>query len=206
LRHRIRYQLYRDLVALGLDVDMAPRGRREEGVYGGLLGNSLGLIEVRGGAVRWVNVLAHPGNRFSPTTYTNVYVVPDSRLRSGGYVEMKSVRVRDASVYGRVVDLHWRASFITTRAVVVSDDEVEGAEAELTARMDADSGLKETLIRLNEDIAVRSVPNYWCWAISSGSFHEGGGREARRLAPSRDQWDCYETIARLLVESGEAED
>jgi len=190
---------------MDLDAQVAKRGQPEEGIAGGLMGTSLGLIEIRGSLIRWINLLEHPGSRYASTTYTNVYVVPDVQVRSGGYLELRSARVRDASVYGRVVDLRWTANFVGTRVAAASGQgRDEEAESDLLRRVTEDVALKEGLIGLNEDITVRSVPNYWCWAISSGSYQEGGlGPKSRRLAPSREQWDCYQAIARHLLEFSE---
>lgn len=205
LRDEKRYGLFRDLRAMGLDVRLSQRGAREEGISGGLMGNSLGLIEVRGSPIRWINLIEHPASRYAPSAYTNVYLVPDERVPSGGYVELKSVHVRDVSVHGRVINLRWTADFVRTRGVAASGQaEEEVAGDDIARRLDGDTLLKETLIRLGESITVRSAPSFWCWAISSGSYQGGSvGGVARRLAPSQEQWDCYQAIARYLLEEAQ---
>lgn len=205
LRGSTRQRLCADLRAMELETWIVERGRPEEGISGGLMGTSLGLIEVRDSPIRWINVLEHPASRYAATTYTNIYVVPDSRVRSGRHLELKSVRVRDTAVHGRVVEVQWTASFVGTRTAAASEGgSSEGWESALLDRLSGDTSLQESLIRLNEAIAVRSVPTYWCWAISSGSYEESvSGRESAGLAPSQDQWDCYQTIARHLLEFGE---
>ena len=206
LKDRTRRRLFTDLRAMDLNVHIAERGQSEEGVSGGLMGNSLGLIGVPGSPIKWINLLEHPASRYASATYTNVYVVPDSRVRSGGYLELRSTRKRSASVYGRVIDLYWTANFVGTRVVVNPEEEWDDdMEERLLDRMNNDAALKTGLIKLNEDITIRSVPNFWCWTISSGSYQESGlSYELKRLAPSREQWDCYETIARHLLEASAA--
>jgi len=203
-KNRTRQRLCTHLRTLDLNVQIPERGLPEEGISGGLMGTSIGLIEVQGSPIRWINMLEHPASRYASAAFTNVYVVPDRRVRSGGYLELHSVRQRNASVYGRVIDLYWTANFVGTRVTATLEGEWdEDMEDRLLDRINNDTSLKESLIRLNEDITVRSVPNFWCWAISSGSYQENGlGLEARRLGPSREQWDCYEIIARRLLESG----
>jgi len=203
LKDRTRRRLFTDLRAMDLNVHIAERGQPEEGVSGGLMGNSLGLIGVQGSPIKWINLLEHPASRYASATYTNVYVVPDSRVRSGGYLELRSTRKRSASVYGRVIDLFWTANFVGTRVVVNPEEEWDNdMEERLLDRMNNDAVLKTNLIKLDEDITIRSVPNFWCWAISSGSYQESGlSYELKRLAPSREQWECYETIARHLLEA-----
>jgi len=204
LRDRTRYRLCTHLGTLGLNVQISERGLPEEGISGGLIGTSIGLIEVQDSPIQWINMLEHPASRYATAAFTNVYVVPDQRVRSGGYLELRSTRQRNASVYGRVIDLYWTANFVGTRVTATREEEWdEDMEERLLERMNSDTLLKERLIRLNEDIMVRSVPNFWCWAISSGSYQESGlGLEARRSGPSREQWECYEMIARYLLESG----
>lgn len=201
LKDRTRRRLFTDLHAMDLNVHIPERGQPEEGVSGGLMGNSLGLIGIQGSPVQWINVLEHPVSRYASATYTNVYVVPDSRVRSGGYLELRSTRKKSASVYGRVIDLFWTANFVGTRVVVNPEEEWdEDMEERLLDRLNNDITLKTNLIKLNEDITIRSVPNFWCWAISSGSYQESKlSYELKRLAPSREQWDCYETIAHHLL-------
>jgi hypothetical protein len=202
LRDKTRYRLCTHLRTLGLNVQVSERGLPEEGISGGLIGTSIGLLEVQDSPIRWINMLEHPASRYAAAAFTNVYVVPDNRVRSGGYLELRSTRQRNASVYGRVIDLYWTANFVGTRVTATSEEWDEDMEERLLDRMNSDNSLKERLIRLNEDIMVRSVPNFWCWAISSGSYQESGlGLEARKLGPSREQWECYEMIARHLLES-----
>ncbi|HEY31724.1 MAG TPA: hypothetical protein G4O10_01310 [Dehalococcoidia bacterium] len=206
-KDKTRHRLCTHLRTIGLNVQVAERGLPEEGIYGGLLGTSLGLLAVQESPIRWINMLEHPASRYASAAFTYVYVVPDQRVRSGGYLELRSTRQRNASVYGRVIDLSWTANFVGTRVTTAADEEWdEEMEEGLLDRLNNDTPLKEGLIRLNEDIMVRSVPNFWCWAISSGSYQESGlGQESRRMAPSQEQWECYEMIARHLLESSTEE-
>ena len=201
LKDRTRRRLFADLRTMGLNVRLVDRGQPQEGVSGGLMGNSLGLIGVQGGQIKWINLLEHPASRYSSATYTNVYIVPDDRVRSGGYLELRSTRKRSASVYGRVTDLFWTANFVRTRAVVNPEEEWDDdMEEHLLDRMNNDTTLKTNLIRLDEDVTIRSVPNFWCWTMSSGSYQESGlSYEMKSLAPTQEQWDCYETIANHLL-------
>lgn len=206
LKDRTRRSLSTDLRAIGLNAQTMERGQPEEGISGGLMGASLGLIAIQNSPIKWINLLEHPASRYASATYTNVYIVPDNRVRSGGYLELRSARRRSASVYGRVIDIDWTANFVGTRVVVSPEEEWDNdMEERLLDRINNDNTLKANLKQLNEDITVRSVPNFWCWAISSGSHQEGGlSYEHQSLAPSREQWDCFEAIAWHLVETSAA--
>jgi len=190
-----RDKLYADLCAIGLDARMVEPGQLQEvdGDYGG---TSLGLIEIRHRPIRLLNVLTksyHTQYGYEDF-YRNVYLVPDSTIfpestmfREGYETPVRgygrSVRVKSVPLFGRVVDLRWEGNF----------------KGNLIKRLDKDVSLKESLIRLEEDITIISYPEYGCWTISPPSLSN------QLTTPSREQWDCYETIARHLLESTENE-
>ncbi len=201
LRGGLRYTLCQGLRDAGIETRVADRGLKEETISGGLMGNSLGVLEIRESPVRWVNVIEHPGSRFAPTTYTNVYVVPDELLHGGGYFDLRSVPVRSSSVHGRVIDLRWESNFTGSRLSTAMDEPLKAQAQRLSEVFVGDTALTERLIRLGETVRIRSVPNYWCWAISSGSYEVGrSGREETGMVPSAEQWDGYLTIARHLTD------
>jgi hypothetical protein len=201
LKGGLRYTLCQGLRDADIQARVVERGRKEETIAGGLLGNSLGVLEIRDTPVRWVNIIEHPGSRFAPTTHTNVYIVPDEQLHGGGYFDLRSVPVRSSSVHGRVIDLRWEASFTGSRLSIATGDTQNTREQRLAELFTGDTALTERLIRLGDTIRIRSVPNYWCWAISSGSYEVGrSGPEETGMVPSVEQWDCYLTIARHLTD------
>ncbi len=208
LRDKTRYQLCADLCAIGLDARTVERDQPEEDIFGGWKGDSLGLIEVRESPIRWVNVLKHPESRYMATTvYTNVYLVPDTTVHYGNPLEIKSIPVKSAPLYGRVVDIKWTASSVGIQGMAVSEQAKDDSwkdkiERNLIRHMNEDVSLKESLLGLEEEIAIRSYPN-WCWAISSRRQQAGWAkREPGQLALSREQWQCYQTIAGHLLASG----
>ncbi|MBA7670594.1 hypothetical protein ES703_78740 [subsurface metagenome] len=154
---------------------------------------SLGLIEIRDSPIRWVNVLdivrgKGTQSEAEAVVHRNVYVVPNSSVSSkGGYMLAKSVRVKSTPLIGRVVDIRWEGG---------------KSHGNLMRRMSDDVLLNQSLIRLKEDVTIRGFPEYNCWAILSSRSSVGGflGGFFGHPAPSRKQWDCYETIARHLLE------
>ena len=198
LRDKARDKLCDDLCAMGLDAQMVERRRPEEKI---ILdpGSPIGLIEIRDSPIRYVNLREHEGSQYTNTAYTNVYLVPDTRVPKGGYLQLKSARVKTKPVFGRVVDLRWEAKFIKVKmiksipvhAVAVSVKK----DSDLIKRVNEDVRLKESLIRLSEDVTIRSLED-WGWAISTSAV-------SRRSVLSREQWDCYETIAQHLLQAEE---
>lgn len=188
-----RNDLCTALCAIGLDARVAERTLAER-VWPKELGSegSLGKIEIYGQPIRWVNVLKAEGGSeyYYSITYRKVYLVPDEAIMpyspafwkgygtpAKGYG--RSVRVRNVPLFGRVVHLRWRGYFV----------------GDLIMRLGQDVSLNQALIRLKEDIKINCWPLYGCWTISPPS-------ESNPLtAPSREQWNCYEIIARHMLES-----
>jgi len=185
-------KLYADLYAIGLDARMIVRGQLEEQVDGDYGGASLGLIEIQHSPIRLVNVLRKPYHTeyAHGHFYRNVYLVPDSTIFPDstmfwegyeipvhGYG--RSVRVKNVPLFGRVIDVRWEGNF----------------EGDLIRRLGQDVSLNQALIKLKEDIEIFSYPEYGCWTISPPS------KKDEPATPSREQWDCYEAIARHLLGS-----
>jgi len=178
------------LCAIGLDAHVV-EGHHLEGkdTLGWVLGKddqSLGLIEIRDSPIRWVNVIKE--KRSEEVDYRNVYVVRDQNVSARGeYRLIESVQVRKMPLFGRVVDIRWEGKL----------------QDNLIRRLNEDVLLIRSLIKLKEKVTVRSFPEYKCWSISSSRTSTGNIPWIlfARPAPSRAQWDCYETIARHLLES-----
>lgn len=187
LGRRVKGNLCASLNRLGLNAQITERGRPEEHIGENWKGKSQGLIEIEGSLIRWVNVLKQEGTggeHGSPDTYTNVYLIPSSTVYVEAYYEMQSIRVKSVPLFGEVVDIRWKTDL----------------EGDLIQRINGDVTLKESLIKLNEDVTIRSFPNDGCWAIVSRRYHGWFGPQKQR-APSRAQWECYKTIARHLLEA-----
>ena len=192
-RNKTRDKVCARLCAIGLDAIVVDRGRPEEniGEEGWVFGEnekSLGLIEVRDSPIRWVNLLdivRNRGTQYQAVDHRNVYLVPDPTVSSKGeYMMAKSVRVKSTPLIGRVVDIRWEGG---------------KSHGNLIRRMSDDILLNRSLIRLKEDVTIRSFPEYSCWAILSS--RSGTGGLFGHPAPSREQWNCYESVARHLLES-----
>lgn len=187
-RDKTRDKLCAGLCAIGVDARMVEQGRPEEDIGGGKRENSLGLIEIHGEPIHWVNVVREQRQAvhgWGYLAYKYIYLVPDPSVCTRGCLVAKSIRVKSVPVFGRWVDILWKGNL----------------EVSLTRRMNEDVLLKQRLIGLKEQIEIRSFPESGCWAIWSNRY------ESFRVAkwqppPSPAQWDCYKTIARHLLEPG----
>jgi len=186
LRDKTRDKLCADLCAIGLDARLV-EGRRPEkraGAPWGGGGSSLGLIEIKGEPICWVNVLKTAPIR-GGIVYTNVYLVPDASVSNKGHLRAESTRVKSMPVFGRVVDIRWEGQL----------------PANLINQMNGDTSLKERLIELEEDIFVCSYPELGCWAIITSRHRAGwvAWGVTRPSPPSKERWDCYKAIANYLL-------
>jgi hypothetical protein len=149
---------------------MAERGRAEEKTGGG----SLGLIDIRKGPIRWINVrkvVRHHGRMFD---YFFDYGVPDPRL--GPYLQkprIRSVRTKDFPLVGRVIDLHWKGRDFGVGII---------------SRLNSDFKLKQPIMR-GQDVEIRAHGDSRCWIISTET----------RDPPSQELWNCYQAIAQHFL-------
>lgn len=189
-RDHTRDNICTDLQRLGIDAQMAPRGRPEEEVYIKRLPDigSLGIICIPEGPIRWVNVRKETSQAGPGTTsyYYTEYGVPDPRLGPdfpGARIE--TVRVKTSPLFGRVVDLRWKGS---------------DSELGIISHLNSDHQLKQPIMK-SRDVTIRSVRDYGCWVISTERHH---ATISSLLAKKRDVlsgelWSCYQAIARHLL-------
>jgi len=180
-----------DLCSVGLDARIAERGQIQEQIDGDWEGMSEGLIEIRHSPIRLVNLLRKVTFTYqgiSREAYKAVYLVPDSTIPWNCYEPIihgyrRSVRIRSIPLFGRIVDVRWEGTF----------------ESGILTRLSQDTLLNQTLVRLRQDIEIVSYPEYGCWTISPPSLWDAVRTPKRLTAPPREQWDCYERIARHLL-------
>ena len=79
LRDKSRDTLTAALNVLGVDAEMAGRGRAEEDIQKPWGKHSLGIIDIPEGLVRWINVVKQDGSRYSPPKWWTVLGIPDDR-------------------------------------------------------------------------------------------------------------------------------
>jgi len=181
-RDPTRNNICADLQTLGIDAQLAERGRDEEGIDCDAF-NSVGVIDIREGPIRWVNVV----RRFSgaPTfpTYQIKYGVPDPRLGPDSpEPQIKSVRKKDTPLVGNVVDLHWKGNDFGLGII---------------SRLNNDVSLKHPIME-SHDVTIstyvrhgifREYPEASTWIITT---------ELSEI-PSEELWNCYQTIAKHLL-------
>lgn len=111
--------------------------------------------------------------------YAADYGVPDSRILPK--IQLRSVRVKNVPVFGRVVGVRWQG-----------DDKGTGVAERLTY----DQALKAAIISARVEISLYTVPEHGYWLIPHTS----------KDAPSAELWNCYEMVARGLLMMRKARD
>jgi len=192
-RDKMRDKVYADLQAGGVDAKMAERGRPEEHV-GENFGKSLGLIEIRGSPIRWVNVLKETRGPGEGVNYTIAWLVPNPNIQRE--VHLKTIREKSVPVVGQVVDLQWQGNFEEGFNGLMIEGAIRNQSLtrlrEMIKWLNEDVSLNENLIRLNTDVHIYGYQKYDYWAILNIS--------------GLLEWDCLETIARHLLEPVESKE
>ena len=118
--------------------------------------------------------------------YRNIYLVPDSSVYAEGDKWAKFYKVKRPPFIGRVVGFRW-----------------VGMPSDLINQLNSDLLLNHSLTRLKKEIHIHSYLDYVTetgyWAI----VPESDPTDWFQLeSDARTCWDCYNTIARYLLESG----
>ena len=166
------------LGALGADARLAGRGRAEEQITNGIQCGSLGLIDIREGPIRWVNVRKVRQYGDPQGSHFTDYGVPDPRLELySRRPAIKSVRTKEFPLVGRVIDLHWKG---------------EDFGLGIISRLNSDFQLKRPIMS-SQDVKIYACGHHSdyhsCWIISTETFD----------SPSRELWNCYQSIAQHLL-------
>ena len=185
LRERFRDQTRDELCAhfrgLGIDAQLAPRGRAEEKITHGR-GKSLGIIDVQDVLIRWVDVKRTKVGDASDerggviTTWHIEYGVPDSRITAGFHkVKIGIKRIKGFPLFGKVVDSKWAG---------------EDFGLGLIGRLSHDVSQNKTIMD-TDGLEIGAYPGHSCWILTVSSEDV--------LAPSKQEWDGYQSIASHLL-------
>jgi len=182
-QEKTRENICAGLQGLGIDAQMAARGRVEEKITSGfsLLRSrerQLGLIDIRKGPIRWINVRkAEAGGDaglVTPDIYYTDYGVPDHRIKpSYSQPWIKSVPKKTFPVLSKVTDLRWKGKDLALGVI---------------SRLNSDISIKDP-IRRSCDVNIRAHGYHSCWIISTKT----------RNPPSMELWNCYQAIAAHLL-------
>ncbi len=177
LRDKSRDELAQNLNSLGVEAELAERGRAEEKVENSWTQRSLGVIDIRDGLVKWINVLKQDGGRYSPPRWWIVLGIPDERpLSKHRAADIKTAETRSFPLFGRVVDVTWRGKdHHTGLARVLSNDEEVKALAKRIG-----------------NLVIRSYAReFQGWTLTVD----------RRFEPTGQDWSTIQKIANYILSS-----
>jgi hypothetical protein len=190
-RRTSRDVLCAHLRSLGIDAQIAQRGRPEERIgvgsgWGGSSGQSLGVIDISGGLIRWVNVemvsSGSSGFTMGGTSYAILYGVPDPKIWPDLlWFEVKMVLKKSLPLFGMVIDIEWRGNRHSWS---------------LAADLNNDFSLKNPLMKRERKVKIRAYPDHGCWLIMEPV------PQYRLITPPIRVWQCYQRIAQHLLSKG----
>ena len=176
LRDHTRDDLCAALQALGIQAQMSERGRPEEKIT--RFGISVGIIDIPDELIRWVEVKNGTLSGGDVDTYNHINCgVPDSRITAGFHkVEIRIERIKRIPLVGKVVDLKWAGKDFGLG---------------LIERLSHDVSLNKPILEsLSEGLfEIGAYPDHGCWILTVQD----------ELTPSRQEWDCYQSIASHLL-------
>ena len=131
------------------------------------------------------------GHESTRTDYPTRYIVPDVRLTPGFPQDfvIRTVHRKRVPFFGKVVDIRWQGN---------------DCGLGIIDRLNEDSSLKLPIIR-DRDVSIEANPRRQCWNHGPHSklypdFYPVCSCLDKPV-PSRDLWNCYQTIAHHLLET-----
>ena len=174
-RDKTRDDLTHALNSLGIQAEMAERGRAEEKVHNAWHQRSLGIIDLPVGPVRWINVIKKDGSQYSPPSWwVNLCIPDETPVSSHDTVKIRTVRKKTFPLLGKVVGATWMGDDASTGLVqtLSIDDIVAG----LAARIG--------------NLEIRSyAQEFQGWTLQVD----------RRFTPTNEDWASIEKIADYLL-------
>ena len=176
LRDKTRDNLADALNALGVGAEIAERGRSEERACASWA-QSLGVIDIAEGPVRWVNVVRQ-SNQYGSRWWLVFGVPEDSADLRGRRKEIKlnTLRTKSFPLIGRVTNIAWtdNGNAGRLRTALTNDREVKA------------------FVRKHGDVEIRNDDEHFLgWTLRIG----------KRFKPSKQDWEGIRAMAEHLLAS-----
>jgi len=179
LRDKTRDNLVHDLNSLGLTTILAERGRWEEKIDKTRFRRSLGIIDVQGEGVRWINILKKDGGENSAPRWWIVLGIPDEKLRPEHHaVNIQTKRKKTFPLFGRVVEVAWTGDDSTTGLIDI---------------LSKDEAVKNLALKIGNLMVRSHAREFKGWTLQVD----------RRFKPLDTDWAAIQKLARYCMASAQ---
>lgn len=175
LRDKTRDELAEHLNRIGIDAVLSARDLPYENVGNRWWRRSLGVIEITGESIAWINIIKKDRSKDSPPKWWTLLGIPDHRnIPQSRSVNIKTKRKKSFPLFGKVIDVTW---------------EGESRDLGLTQELSMDHEIKALATELG-NIRVQTLhDDFRGWVIEID----------RKIAPSKKHWSTLEKIAGICL-------
>lgn len=174
-RDKTRDTLAEALNDIGVSAQMAERERPEEKLGKRMFTRSLGVIDIAGGPIAWVNVIKMDGSDRSPPQWWFIFGVPDGRkMPREGAIKLTTLRKKSFPIFGEVLDVSWRG---------------KDKGAGLISILSEDATVDDMVKRVKDMTVQNRTQGFHGWTLQTGKNFE----------LSKADWEALQTIALYLT-------
>ncbi len=108
-RDKSRDNLYQNLLNIGINCELSPRGVNEEKLFNPWYRRSLGVIKIKSNySIKYINIIKQNGGKNNPPRWWYYFAIPDLQIIPiDKSIEIKSNRKKSAPLVGRVKSIEW---------------------------------------------------------------------------------------------------
>lgn len=175
LRDKTRDDLAEHLNRIGISSVLSSRDLPHESVGNKWWRRSLGVIELDGESIKWINIIKKDRSKDSPPKWWMFLGIPDHReIPESMSVNIKTKRKKSFPIFGKITGVTWQG---------------QDRDLGLAHELSIDEEIDELATKLG-NIRVQTLHNeFRGWVIEID----------RRIAPSREQWTTLEKIAAICL-------
>ena len=108
-RDKSRDNLCQNLLSIGIDCELSPRGVNEEKLFNPWHRRSLGIIKVNSEhPIKYINIIKQDRGKNNPPRWWYFFAIPDENvIPKDKSIEIKSIRNKSVPVFGKVESVKW---------------------------------------------------------------------------------------------------
>ena len=108
-RDKSRDNLYQNLLNIGINCELSPRGVNEEKLFNPWYRRSLGVIKINSNySIKYINIIKQNGGKNNPPRWWYYFAIPDLQIIPiDKSIEIKSNRKKSVPLVGRVKSIEW---------------------------------------------------------------------------------------------------